>query len=450
MLFRKHPGQTMKETLSYKEVNALTDGTHYVGGVKGLYIRKRNGKAQFFIRWKKEGKSCYSFYPVGISLKEAREKARLDQNLISSGKNPKEEERLLQERKRLEDEAKREAEERNKNTLAKVSSDWIHSQIDIQAWINNATGEYHARRRLDKYILPSLGDKVISEITTNDIYSLLAPIWATKRGTADKTYDLLRAIFNWAIAKGCYQLEHNPVDKRGALGVLLKPLTKQRTDTDNRPALDFHEIPKFIEALLELKSPSSLAVAFSILTASRFKAVRLAKWDEIDLEAKTWAIPEVHDKVKGRRNRQIMLSDEAIQILKILPKINDYLFPSNASLGALSENAPSMLIRGMDTQKLAIDGKGWRDFTKTDKNGNPPRITQHGTARASFRTWAKDDELGNNRKLDQEAVEMCLLHARKDVYRGAYDRSQLLKERREVISQWGAYCFSQIRHKKPK
>lgn len=268
--------------------------------------------------------------------------------------------------------------------MVKVSTDWLHSQIETQAWKNNRTGEYHARKRLEKYILPTLGDKVISEITTDDIYSLLAPIWATKRGTADKTYDLLRAIFNWAIAKGNYQINQHPVDKRGALGVLLKPLTKQRTDVDNRPALDFHEIPEFIEALLELNSPSALAVAFSILTASRFKAVRLAKWDEIDLETKTWTIPEEHDKVKGRRNRQILHSNEAIQVLGILPKINDYLFPSNAHLGALSENAPSMLIRGMDTQKLAIDGKGWRDFTKTDKEGNPLRITQHGTARGIF------------------------------------------------------------------
>jgi len=391
------------------------------------------------------------YYPIGISLKEAREKAQADQKLISLGLNPKEEEKRLEERERAENEAKnkakKEAEERAKNTMAKVSSDWLHSQIELQAWKNNNRGEYHARIRLEKYILPILGNKVISEINTNDIYSLLAPIWITKRGAADKLYDLLRAILNWAIAKGTYQIEQHPVDKRGALGVLLKPLTKQRTDVDNRPALNFHEILEFIEALLELNSPSSLAVAFSILTASRFKAVRLAKWDEIDLETKTWTIPEEHDKVKGRRNRLILLSNEAIQVLNILPRINDYLFPSNANLGALSENAPSMLIRGMDTQKLAIDGKGWRDFTKTDKEGNPLRITQHGTARASFRTWAKDDELGNNRKFDQEAVEMCLLHSRKDAYQGAYDRSQLLKERREVITQWGAYCFSRIRYK---
>jgi len=70
-------------------------------------------------------------------------------------------------------------------------------------------------------------------------------------------------------------------------------------------------------------------------------------------------------------------------------------------------------------------------------------ITLHGTARASFRTWAKDDALGNNRLFDQEAVELCLLHAKRDTYKGAYDRTSLDKERRMVMAAWGKYCFSE-------
>ena len=69
----------------------------------------------------------------------------------------------------------------------------------------------------------------------------------------------MKAIFNWAIAKGVYQITENPINKRGALGILLEPLTKQRTDTDNHPSLDFHEVPQFIEALTKLGSPSALA-----------------------------------------------------------------------------------------------------------------------------------------------------------------------------------------------
>ena len=437
----------MNKTLTHKEIQALPDGTHAIGGVKGLYVRKRAAQTQYFLRWKKDGKQQTRFYAIGLSLREVRDIAYRDRQLLNLGLDPKEEEKKAQAAKEAEIEAKRKEEERRRFTFRLVSNEWLKEQIQIQRWKNNVTGEKHARQRLNKYLLPAFGDKLISEITAQDAFLFFSPLWTAKSGTADKLYDLLKAIFNWAIAKGTYQITENPINKRGALGILLEPLTKQRTDTDNHPSLDFHEVPQFIEALTKLGSPSALAVAFSIVTASRFKAVRCAEWSEIDLKNKVWNIPEEHDKMKGRRMRQVLLSDEAIELLSYLPRVNNYLFPSGSHLGKLSENAPSMLIRGMDTQKAAIDGRGWKDFTRRNGAGKiePVRITQHGTARASFRTWAKNDELGNNRKFDQEAVELCLLHARKDTYRGAYDRSQLLKERRLVMKEWGAFCFSALR-----
>lgn len=437
----------MNKTLTHKEIQALPDGSHAIGGVKGLYVRKRAEQTQYFLRWKKDGKQQTRFYAIGLSLREVRDIAYRDRQLLNLGLDPKEEEKKAQAAKEAEIEAKRKEEERRRFTFRLVSDEWLKEQIQIQRWKNNVTGEKHARQRLNKYLLPAFGDKLISEITAQDAFLFFSPLWTAKSGTADKLYDLLKAIFNWAIAKGTYQITENPINKRGALGILLEPLTKQRTDTDNHPSLDFHEVPQFIEALTKLGSPSALAVAFSIVTASRFKAVRCAEWSEIDLKNKVWNIPEEHDKMKGRRMRQVLLSDEAIELLSYLPRVNNYLFPSGSHLGKLSENAPSMLIRGMDTQKAAIDGRGWKDFTRRNGAGKiePVRITQHGTARASFRTWAKNDELGNNRKFDQEAVELCLLHARKDTYRGAYDRSQLLKERRLVMKEWGAFCFSALR-----
>lgn len=433
----------MNKTLTHKEIQALPDGSHAIGGVKGLYVRKRAEQTQYFLRWKKDGKQQTRFYAIGLSLREVREIAYKDRQLLNLGLDPKEQEKKAQAAKEAEIEAKRKEEERRRFTFRLVSDEWLKEQIQIQRWKNNVTGEKHARQRLNKYLLPAFGDKLISEITAQDAFLFFSPLWTAK----SKLYDLLKAIFNWAIAKGTYQITENPINKRGALGILLEPLTKQRTDTDNHPSLDFHEVPQFIEALIKLGSPSALAVAFSIVTASRFKAVRCAEWSEIDLKNKVWNIPEEHDKMKGRRMRQVLLSDEAIELLSYLPRVNNYLFPSGSHLGKLSENAPSMLIRGMDTQKAAIDGRGWKDFTRRNGAGKiePVRITQHGTARASFRTWAKNDELGNNRKFDQEAVELCLLHARKDTYRGAYDRSQLLKERRLVMKEWGAFCFGALR-----
>jgi hypothetical protein len=52
--------------------------------------------------------------------------------------------------------------------------------------------------------------------------------------------------------------------------------------------------------------------------------------------------------------------------------------------------------------------------------------------------------LENNRRFDQQAVEMCLLHAKNDAYNGAYDRAPLAKERRRIMEAWGNFCMSEI------
>jgi hypothetical protein len=68
-------------------------------------------------------------------------------------------------------------------------------------------------------------------------------------------------------------------------------------------------------------------------------------------------------------------------------------------------------------------------------------ITQHATARASFKTWASSGE--NRKRFDVDAVELCLAHHLKDDYNGAYNRSTLEEERRAVMEAWGDYCLSQ-------
>lgn len=77
----------------------------------------------------------------------------------------------------------------------------------------------------------------------------------------------------------------------------------------------------------------------------------------------------------------------------------------------------SSLMECQNSVALTEDGRGWIDPDAVGSNGKPAVTTLHGTARATFRTWAKDDKSGNNRKFDQEAVEMCLLHSRRDMYK---------------------------------
>ena len=58
------------------------------------------------------------------------------------------------------------------------------------------------RYSLERYVFPSLGERPISEIEIHDVVEVLQPIWHTRRETARRVRQRIRAILDWAVAKG--------------------------------------------------------------------------------------------------------------------------------------------------------------------------------------------------------------------------------------------------------
>ena len=329
-------------------------------------------------------------------------------------------------------------------TFKIVAEEWIADRVKHNYWAKNPRGEKTTRGVLQKHVYPTLGDISIEEISPEMVRDCLAPIWQDLTATAKKAKSYMHKVFQWAIATHKRQNREDPTSFDGAFGVLIEPLQNNLKPTTNHAACAVEEIPQLFAEMHAYGSMSAMACMFAILTASKSQAVRLAKWDEIDFKNRIWTIPVEHDKVKSpNRDRTIFLSSSALRLLERVPRFNDspFIFPSRQG-GHFSDVAFTMFLRGLHAKRLTQDGIGWVDSRQTDSKGNPSIITLHGTARASFRTWAKDDTLGNNKRFNQEAVELCLLHAKNDVYNGAYDRAPLAKERRKIMEAWGKYCSS--------
>ncbi len=267
-------------------------------------------------------------------------------------------------------------------------------------------------------MLPRLGDISINAITVEDIRDVLVPIWTTKTITAKKALRNIRAILNWARAMNYSSSAQDLCSLQGPLGVLMEGARKNAVRKENFAALPYNRIPSFIQALYHVEGTSRWMMMFAILTASRMKAVRLATWGEIDFENQLWDIPPN------------------------LPKANDLIFKTDKG-GSFSDAATTALIRRMHEKQKTLDDTGCIDPDKSKREGKTCIVTAHGTARSGFRTRAKDDRLGNNRKYDQEAAELCLLHCKaSDDYDGAYDRARLSTERQRLMKDWGTFCFS--------
>lgn len=434
----------IKKPLTVKELNALPDGRHAVGGVRGLTVEKRAGKiAGYRLRYFKGGTERATTYLGTYTLSEVRKKAADDLALYESGTSPQE---VRAKAKAEKAEKDREAEKRAKSermTFLYCAKAFIS---DYSQTIGRSTNKARLVA-LNKHLAPAIGAKPIDTITVQDVAGALSPIWTSKPNAAQKAYTLAHQVFDYAIAKKLTELQANPADLNGPLGVLLKPLA--RPPKQHYPSLPFALIQAFIRDLLETPSASAHGLFFAILTGSRNSEVRLAEWKEFDFEQGTWTIPESHQKTKDKdfeRYRTKVLSTQAIDFLKHLPKVGPLVFVKRQDVGTdkpLSDMAMTEVIKALHEKKKERDGLGWVDPNSSKREtGEKRRVTPHGF-RATFRSWVESGEWKNYSKA-QEAAERVLLHEKKDNLNGAYRRYDHEAEQREVVQAWADNCLKGI------
>ena len=147
-----------------------------------------------------------------------------------------------------------------------------------------------------------------------------------------------------------------------------------------------------------------------VLTAARSVEVRLATWDEIDMEAARWTVPPEH--MKAKREHRVPLSRRAVELL-----------------GQAAER--------FGTEGLLFPGPTGRPFSGTSLYKMLTRLAVPSTAhgfRSSFRDWAAEetDHL-------REVVEAALAHVVKNKVEAAYRRTDLFERRRRLIEEWAEY-----------
>ena len=89
------------------------------------------------------------------------------------------------------------------------------------------------------------------------------------------------------------------------------------------------EFPRWYAAVQALKVPTARDFfLLALWTGIRRQAVISMRWDQIDMEARTWRIPREADK--GKRDRIVFLSEPAMEVLTVRQKIADseWVFPS--------------------------------------------------------------------------------------------------------------------------
>lgn len=280
-------------------------------------------------------------------------------------------------------------------------------------WIADKSGELRSAKSLERWKrtlnvhASSLRDIRVDAVQTEDIVSVLKPIWSTKSETAKMTRGYIEQVLNAAKAKG-WRSGENPARWTGHLDQLLPKVS--RLQRGHHKAMDLEAIPGLMTRLQERDAAAARALEFLILTAGRSGEVREAVWSEIDLAKGTWTIPP--ERMKAGRGHRVPLSTAAVAVLlKMLPlKDGDdaFVFPGQKAKRPLSNMAFKKLM-----DRLGIEG-----------------CTTHGF-RSAFRDWA-----GDHTTYPRELAEQALAHSIGDQAEQAYRRSDALERRRAMMQDW--------------
>lgn len=277
------------------------------------------------------------------------------------------------------------------------------------------------RTRMDLYVLPVIGDRLIADITVDDIAAVLEPIWRTKYPTAKKLLHDLAAVFRFAKAKKLFSGE-NPAHSEA-----LAPLLGKASHNEKHfPSLPYARMAEFMAALRDQELQGARALEFLILTAARSDEVRSATWAEFDLKHRLWTIPAV--RMKRGRDHVVPLSDQAVELLDRQRSIGGPYPFTNRRGDPLNDMALSNLIKQMHDTSLRKGGQGYLD-------PNYGKVAVPHGFRSSFKDWTR-----NHTQYPDEVSELALAHVNSDATRAAYARDALLGPRKLLMRDWANHC----------
>jgi integrase len=335
-----------------------------------------------------------------VSIADARDLAIQARKQVASGTDPI--------RLRTEQTKAREASSQ-RMTFEKAAQEACKDLISHRSerhksqWINT----------LSQHVFPIIGGKEVALLEPDDFRQVLQPIWLTKSETALRILQRCKTVMDWCVARRL--LTNNPT---AVVTMLLPKMKKKHERTVHQPALAWENVPAFVRDVLNDGRTGTCrqALEFLILSATRSGEVRNMQWSEIDETLCMWIISK--DRMKSGREHRVPLTWRMLEIIEKQRELklhSTLVFPSPRGK-VMSDNTLSKFLRD--------------HMVKSTLKGRFAVV--HGF-RSSFRDW------GAEKSLDRQALEACLAHAVRDAVESAYLRTDLIKIRTAIMTEWTNY-----------
>jgi len=383
-------------------------GRHYDTNNTGLHLFvRKSGSKSWVQRLRFQGKTI----DIGLgglsklSLMNARAVSLRNSNLAKEGIDPR--------RGQMKSDTM--------PTFRRVTDDFLDMK---ESEVSNAKHFAQWGSTLATYVHPTIGDLPVSEITIDDVFKTLKPIWGAKNETAQRTRGRIESVLNFAMTKG-YRSGPNPAIWKGNLENLL-PKPSKVQNPQHMPALQLPDIPRWWVELQRRDGTGAKALMLLTLVAARSGEVRGMRHDEVEIFSKAeankkgylglWTIPK--SRMKANVEHSIPIIQPVYDLIQQAPAKSDLVFPARRD-GMLSDMTLSALMKRMHES----DDVGY--FDKRSGRAAVP----HGI-RSAFRDWAAEN------KQPRDAVELQLAHRVGSKVEQAYFRSELLDIRTKILTDW--------------
>lgn len=363
----------------------------------GLYLRvKPSGTKTWIFNYRvpftsRRSNLSFGAYPV-ISLADARREREACRKLLAKEVDPK------------TARAERETSLRraHHNTLQSVAEEWFKLKS------HEITSDYAADvwNSLENHVFPKLGAKPVHKLVARDIIEVLSPLQDQgKLELVKRICQRLNMVMDHAVVVGL--LEENRITR---ISRAFKSPRKQHL-----PTLRPEELPDLLKAIenADIYSVTRLLILWQLHTMTRPAEAAGARWEEIDWDRSIWTIPTV--RMKKRRDHAIPLTTQTVGLLEELKTYSahrEHLFPSYRQPRRPMNSA---------TANMALRRMGYQN-----------RLVSHGLRSIASTTLYENE-------FESDLVETALAHLDKNQTRAAYNRSDFLERRREMMNWWSGH-----------
>lgn len=390
---------------------APRDKEYLLADGDGLYLRVRSSGKVWVYRYKRHGKEAklsLGHYPV-VTLAAARKKVRAEAEKRADGIDPREARRVAAERERVA----------HLNTFERISRVWHAQAQKDREW--SAGYAEKVMRHLELHVFPWIGALAMETIAPTEVVRCLHRI--KERGnleTAQRVREAVQHVFQYAVDVGALDPSRNFVSSR--TGGLPPPRARHYAAITDPQKLG--------QLLRDMRAYNGnvitrAALLLSPLLFQRPGQLRLAHWEDVDLEQALWRCPPEKMKLREWKKRDprtpahlVPLPTQAVAILRDIFPLTGPTGPIFRSMAKRSEKTRYM---SDNTVNSALRTLGY---------DTKEQITGHGF-RATARTLIRE-LLG----WDREVIERHLAHVSDEELGGSYDRTTHLDQRYRMIQVW--------------